>query len=321
MSSSLCLRDLTVVYEGGADVTALRGIDLDLQSDERVGVVGESGSGKSTLAAVLLGVLPESARVSARTATWDGRPLFEPMAHLAGRELGFVVQNPLDALDPLMTLRAHFKEMISVHRSEERRHADEIGETLLAELGLEPAREMLRRYPFELSGGMRQRLMLALALAADPKMLILDEPTTALDTVTQRRLLDMVQRLADERGIGLMLITHDLAILHGITTRLMVIYRGTIVEEGPTERLLTAPSHPYTAALLRCVRDVERAPEQPFSTIPRPEQVPPRNLCVFLGRCPNAYDRCSAEPPGFHVTANGRSRCHLVVDATRRATA
>jgi peptide/nickel transport system ATP-binding protein len=309
-----------VVYEGEG-VEALRAVDLDLASDERVGVVGESGSGKSTLAAVLLGILPANARVSSTQATWDDRPVFDVRTRLAGGEIGFVVQNPLDSLDPLMTVRSHFREMVGVHLPGERGRVDEIAESLLARLELDPPREMLHRYPFELSGGMRQRLMLALALAAEPKMLILDEPTTALDTVTQRRLLDVVRGLADERGIGLLFITHDLAVLRGITSRLIVVYRGVIVEEGPTERLLSAPSHPYTAALLQCLRDIEEAPERPFSTIPNAELPPPRELCVFLGRCPRSFGRCEREAPGFHPTADGRSRCHLSDPAEWQATA
>ncbi len=312
MPSKITLGDLTVTYDGGTDgAPALREVSLLVTSSERIGIVGESGSGKSTLAATLLGALPGSARVRVREATWDGAPIFRTRAGLAGRRIGFVAQNPLQALDPLMSVRGHFKETLATHRPERLPELRAVASALLDDLELRPAAELLGKYPFELSGGMRQRLMLALALAAEPEMLILDEPTTALDTVTQKRLIEVVQRLVEERQLGLWFITHDLALLATITDRLLVMYGGMIVEEGPTSGLLHRPHHPYTAALVECLQPGTDATAR-FATIANAEFEAPPHLCVFLGRCTRAIERCFVEAPTEAATPGGKSRCHLV---------
>lgn len=311
MPSEITVSGLTVSYDGGTDgVPAVREVSVQANSSERIGIVGESGSGKSTLATTLLGALPGNARVRFRQATWGGAPIFGSGTSLAGRRIGFVAQNPLQALDPLMSVRGHFKETLATHRPDRVPDLSEVAATLLDDLELRPARELLKKYPFELSGGMRQRLMLALALAAEPEMLILDEPTTALDTVTQKRLIEVVQRLVEERQLGLWFITHDLALLATVTDRLLVMYSGVIVEEGRTARVFREPHHPYTAALVECMQQGGDAKAR-FATIPNAEFVPPPRLCVFLGRCTRAIDRCYVDTPEETPTSDGMSRCHL----------
>ena len=231
----------------------LRGVSLKVGPGEVLGVIGESGSGKSMTALAIMGLLPEGARM-AGAVRLGGRDLLSlgeaEMCRVRGREVSMVFQEPMTALNPLQTIGAQVAETVRIHDGASRREAREIARATLDRVGLPEARFGLGRYPHELSGGQRQRVVIAMAIALRPKLLIADEPTTALDVTTQAQILDLLQRLVDEDGLGLMLITHDLAVVADVADRLAIMRAGAVVESGPTRGVLREQHHPYTRALL-----------------------------------------------------------------------
>jgi ABC-type dipeptide/oligopeptide/nickel transport system ATPase component len=263
MSSSkpplLSLRDLRIAFQGaGAQrVEAVRGLDLDLQQGESVAVVGESGSGKSAMALSLARLLPEpAAQIQAQRMEFEGRSIPAmnevQLQSLRGAGIAYVFQEPTTSLNPVLRVRTQLVEALRLHRPQ---LADPRAEALhwLERVGITEAASRLEAYPHELSGGMQQRVMIAMALCCRPRLLIADEPTTALDVTIQRQILDLLIELRRELGMSMIFITHNLAIVREVAQRVMVMWRGEVVETGTVEQVLGQPTHPYTKALLHCV--------------------------------------------------------------------
>ena len=305
------VRDLQVrlAGRGGATLHALRGIDLRLDRGECLALIGESGSGKTLTALAVMGLLPEGARATGRIAL-DGRDLLtldeDAWCGLRGRRVAMVFQEPLTALNPLQRVLAQVMEPIRLHRlAPDRATARQRALTLLARVGLEERQACA--YPHQLSGGQRQRALIAMALAAEPELLIADEPTTALDARLRVQVLELLRELVAERGMGLLLISHDLALTARRVDRLLILYGGRVMEQGAAADLLAHPRHPYTQALWAARPRLGAGRDQPLhplkGNVPALAQL--GDGCPFAPRCPLATARCAAEPPGF----DGRLAC------------
>ncbi len=294
---------------GGASLHALRGVDLRLARGESLALIGESGSGKTLTALAVMGLLPDGAEAGGRIA-FDGRDLLalgeDGWRGLRGRRIAMVFQEPLTALNPLQRVLSQVMEPLLIHRlMPDRAAARERATSLLARVGLDD--RQARAYPHQLSGGQRQRALIAMAIAAEPDLLIADEPTTALDARLRVQMLDLLRELVAERGMGLLLISHDLALTARRVDRLAILYGGRVMEEGAAAGLLEHPRHPYTQALwaarprLGAGRDQALHPLK--GNVPALAQL--GDGCPFAPRCPLATTRCAAEPPRF----DGRLAC------------
>jgi oligopeptide/dipeptide ABC transporter ATP-binding protein len=303
------------------DVSTARGplrlvesFDLSLFAGDRVALVGESGSGKTVTARAIMRLDP-SVRVSGsvRLAGSELLSLNErAMARVRGRSIGMVFQDPMEALNPLQTIGEQVAEPLQI-RGVRRRDAWEQARLLLEELGVPHAAERMRAYPHEFSGGMCQRVGLAMALIGDPDVLIADEPTTALDVRVQKQVLALLDEVTRRRRVAVLLITHDLAVVAGFAARVVVMYAGRKVEERPTRALFESPAHPYTAALLKALPRVDRFTHRldPIPGFPPTPLTRPTG-CAFHPRCPLALDVCSHETPVLaHLSGGGSVACHL----------
>jgi oligopeptide/dipeptide ABC transporter ATP-binding protein len=308
----LAVEDLRVEFAARRPVRAVRGLSYVIGPGESLGLVGESGSGKSVSALSILRLLPERvARITAGRAVFQGRDLLSlsraDIEDIRGDRVAMVFQDPLIYLNPVLTVGEQVAESLERHRGLTRREGLDRAEALLRQVGIPNARQRLADYPHQFSGGMRQRAMIAMALACDPSLLIADEPTTALDVTIQAQILDLLQSLRDEKRMALLLITHDLGVVAGITDRIAVMYAGRIVETGPTEAILAAPRHPYTAGLLRSLPRLDRPRQAALTPI---EGSPPDLAsdlvgCPFRPRCGRALDRCATEYPPLEPIATG----------------
>lgn len=318
----LSIRNLSLefpVWKGA--LHALEDVTIEVRAGEIVGIVGESGCGKSVTAMATMRLLPEDAyRVTSGALTLLGQDMIAAtetdLRQMRGSGAAMIFQEPLTALNPTRRIGTLMIEVIRAHRkipkSEARAHAIE----LLRQMRIADAEAVLRRYPFELSGGMRQRIVIALAFANDPKIVIADEPTTALDVTVQRQVLTLLQNRARDVGAAVMLITHDLGVVSEYTDRVYVMYAGKVAESGPTERVLSAPRHPYTRALLAAGPEAV-APKAPLAaisgTLPDLRETIPG--CRFAGRCAYAQDRCRASAPPLNATGGDQSvACWLSSD-------
>ncbi|MBL8482725.1 MAG: ABC transporter ATP-binding protein [Rhodocyclaceae bacterium] len=294
-------------------VRVLQGVDLDVHGGETLALVGESGSGKSTLGLALMGLLEPHAAVSG-SLRLDGRELLAcseaEWRRLRGAAIAMVFQDPMQTLNPVLRVETQMVEAVRAHRDVTRAAARETARAALERLGLRPASLRLRAYPHELSGGQRQRVVFATALLNRPGLVIADEPTTALDNTVQAELLALVRAEVQAGGTALIWITHDLAVVAGIATRIAVMYAGNIVETGPAAAVLGAPAHPYTRALL----DARPENSAPGSRLPAIGGQPPAAGalpagCPFHPRCPQARERCRREAPGVTETGARALRC------------
>ena len=310
----LKLDGLTVeIGDRDNSVRLVDGVSFTIRKGERVALVGESGSGKSVTAQAIMR-LNSRVRLSGRI-DFDGTDLLglspRRMTGLRGSGMGMVFQDPMSSLDPLMTIGDQVAETLRI-RGVSKREARRRALDVLDELKVERAAERLNSYPHEFSGGMRQRVVLAMALVGEPQLLIADEPTTALDVRVQERVLDLLDEISRQRGLAVLLITHDMGIVAGFADRVMVMYSGRIVEENNAERLFSQPAHPYTAGLLEAVpradRTVERLPS--ISGAPPLPAARPSG-CHFNPRCGQVMDICRAIAPNETPIAGGRVRCHL----------
>jgi len=281
------------------EVKALDGVSYHVNEGESVAIVGESGSGKSTGVMALLRLLPENGRILGGKAIFRGRDLLQlseaELRRVRGGEIGFVFQNPLTALDPTMRCGAQIAEGIMWQRRGNSRAAMQKALALLRDVGIPAPEVRAKNYPFEFSGGMRQRVMIALALSCGPALLVADEPTTSLDVTIQAQIMDLLNRMKQTHGMSTILITHDIAVASGFADRLIVMYAGRIAEIAPTAELLTASRHPYTQGLLANARmrrgELSIIPGQP------PDMVSPPSGCRFHPRCPHAVEICEQQPP------------------------
>ena len=319
----LQLQGLSVDIEtptGRAEI--LRDLDLVLAPGERLGIVGESGSGKSMLALSIMGLLPERAEIRG-SLQFSGEDLLladEPrLCALRGRQIAMIFQEPMTALNPVQPIGTQVAEGPRLHFGLGRREAMERAETLLARVGLPREKLSPRLYPHQLSGGQRQRVVIAIALAAEPALLIADEPTTALDVTIQVGILDLIVELAEERDMGLIMISHDLGVIGRTTERMAVMYAGRFVEMGKTAHLLSSMAHPYSRGLYRAMPQHAPRSDQPARRRPRlmtikgtvPDPRSPISGCAFAGRCSHIETDCRTSVPrladfgpGHHVACH-----------------
>jgi oligopeptide/dipeptide ABC transporter ATP-binding protein len=311
------VEDLAVSFRTDrGEVEALSGVSLGLDEGEVVGVVGESGCGKSLTALAIMGLVPTPpGRITRGRIAFAGRDLLgldeTAMTRIRGEQIAMIFQEPMSALNPVFTVGEQVAEVLRVHQGLGRAAARERAAGLLARVGIPDPGRRLGQYPHELSGGLRQRIMIAAALACRPKLLIADEPTTALDVTIQAQILALLADLQREFGMATMLITHDLGVVAQVVRRVVVMYAGKVVEEGPVEAVFERPSHPYTAALMRSIpalaEGVSRLPAIP-GTVPAPGSWPPG--CRFAPRCVHAMPACEAGVPPLHAVAPGhRAAC------------
>jgi oligopeptide/dipeptide ABC transporter ATP-binding protein len=309
------VRDLRVSFAGeGGELPAVRGVSLRLCEGETLALVGESGCGKSVTALAVMRLLDANARISG-TLRFRGRDLGalsdEAMRGIRGAEIGMIFQEPMTSLNPVFRIGDQIGEVLELHRGLDRAAAGRAAVELLARVRIPDPARRAEQYPHELSGGMKQRVMIAMALACDPALLIADEATTALDVTIQAQILELLRALQEESGMAILLITHDLGVVAQFAARVAVMYAGEIVEEAPVRQLFRTPLHPYTRALLRAlprpgVRGRLGAIE---GTVPSPRELPPG--CAFSARCGEVLARCAGEPAPL-VTPDGRSvRCWL----------
>ncbi len=318
MTMLLAVRDLRVSFPGATGpVYPVDRVSFELARGETVALVGESGSGKSLTGMALLNLVPAPGEVApGSSVSLEGTEILklrgEPLRRIRGARIGMVFQDPLASLNPVISVGDQIRETIQAHLPLGRREARTRAEALLAEVGLAGTPEGYQRYPHQLSGGMRQRVMLAIALAAEPDLLIADEPTSALDVTVQAQILTLLEGLRRARGLTVLLITHDLGIVAGRTDRVLVMYAGRIVEAAPTAELFAHPAHPYTAGLLGSLPRL-RGPRQPLRPIPG--QVPsPGDWpagCRFHPRCAKSFAPCREEPPIVEVAGGHHMRCWL----------
>ena len=313
----LAVEDLRVRFKTQRGlVHAVNGISFDVRPGETLGLVGESGCGKSVTALTTMGILPRAARIASGSIRLDGRELLglseRQWRRVRGKEIAMIFQDPMTSLNPVLTVGAQLREAIEEHLDLDRKAATRRAVELLEQVGIPSPADRLRNYPHQFSGGMRQRVMIAIALACEPKVLIADEPTTALDVTIQAQILDLLRDLVADRGTSLVLITHDLGVVAGMCERVKVMYAGTLVEEGSASELFAAPRHPYTLGLLQSVPRLDAGRKQPLRPIPGA----PRNMlsepvsCPFAPRCRNRLDRCDAELPQLERLDTGqRAAC------------
>ena len=309
----LDVEDLTVAFPGGG--TPVAGVSLRIRRGEIVGVVGESGSGKSLTALAVAGLLPPSATMTATRADFlghDVRALDDRARRsLLGTSLAMVFQDPMSSLNPALRVGRQVAEVAEVHLGASRAQADEDAVAKLAEVRIAAPGVRAKQHPHQFSGGMRQRVMIAMGLVAQPRLLVADEPTTALDVTVQRQVLALLRRVRDEHGAAVLLISHDVAVIAELCERVVVMYAGRVVEEGPVAEVLARPAHPYTRALVDSVPDMTTSRSQPLMTItgrpPDPTARP--DGCPFAPRCPRAEMRCSAQEPPLVTVAGTRAAC------------
>jgi oligopeptide transport system ATP-binding protein len=298
----LRLSELRVQFgTGDAAIPAVRGVDLEVRPGETLALLGESGSGKSVTARAVMGLTGPTAKVEAAEMLLDGVDLLtapaEQLRRMRGDKVTMVFQDALSALNPVLSIGDQIAELFRLHRGTSRRAArGEVAE-LLAAVGIPDPARRARDYPHQFSGGMRQRILIAMAIALRPRLLIADEPTTALDVTVQAQILDLLMKLRDEMNLSILLITHDLGVACEVADRLAVMYHGRIVETGPAAEVLGAPSHPYTAALLKSVPSAARQEELAViaGSPPPPQSVHPG--CPFAPRCTWRIERCVEERP------------------------
>ncbi|HET7881728.1 MAG TPA: ABC transporter ATP-binding protein [Acetobacteraceae bacterium] len=326
MTSVLEAANLRVTF--GASVAAVRGVSLVVNRGETHCLVGESGCGKSVTALALMGLLPRTALRSADILRFHDHDLTRlserGMARLRGDRLAMIFQEPMTSLNPAYTIGSQMAEVVERHRSVSRAAAFERAAELLERVGITAPGMRLRQYPHQLSGGLRQRVMIAMALMCDPELLIADEPTTALDVTVQAQILRLLQTLQRELGLSLLLITHDLGIVARMADRVSVMYAGEVVESAPAAELFSAPTHPYTRGLLRCIPvpgSVRR--DRELGSIPGvvPRIAPGFVGCAFRDRCAHAMPECARSVARQQAGETHDYLCRLPSDWTRAEAA
>ncbi len=322
----LDIRDLRTVFPGPrGELAAVDGLELGVLAGEVLGLVGESGCGKSVTALSVLGLVTPPGRVAGGQVLFQGQDLLglppAGLRRLRGASISMVFQEPMTSLNPVFTVGRQVAELISAHRDVSPQASWQAAVEMLAKVGIpEPARRA-RSYPHQLSGGMRQRVMIAMALALSPRLVMADEPTTALDVTIQAQILDLMRRLQEETGASILLITHNLAVVAQTAHRLAVMYLGRLVESAPVGEIFARPLHPYTEGLLACLP--ARAPGRGLrlptipGIVPALEDLPPG--CTFSDRCPRRFAPCQEAEPALVEVAPGHGvRCFLHHDQARQ---
>ncbi len=297
-------------------LTAIDDVSLSIAPGEVLGVVGESGAGKSITGTAIIGLLEPPGRIAAGEILLEGERIdnlpAEAMRKIRGRRIGAIFQDPLTSLNPLYTVGRQIIETIQTHLPLDATQARERAIELLKEVGIPAAERRIDHYPHQFSGGMRQRVVIALALCANPRLIIADEPTTALDVSIQAQIITLLKKLCREHGTAVMLVTHDMGVIAETADRVAVMYAGRLVEVGPVQDVIHKPQHPYTAGLMGSIpaigQEVERLP-QIEGSMPRLTAIPAG--CAFNPRCPKAFDRCRAERPELMAAGSTQAACWL----------
>ena len=319
----LSARDIVVEFDVRDRVlTAIRGVSLDLVEGEVLALVGESGSGKSVLTKTFTGMLEENGRVASGSINYRGQDLTKLKSHqdwapIRGAKIATIFQDPMTSLDPIKTIGSQIVEVIVKHQGKSAKEAKKMAIDYMDKVGIPDAEKRFNEYPFQYSGGMRQRIVIAIALACHPDVLICDEPTTALDVTIQAQIIDLLKSLKEEYGFSVIFITHDLGVVSELCDTVIVMYNGHIVEKAPTADIFREPLHPYTQGLLSAIPRITKE-RKPLSTIEGmvPNPVERIKGCRFWPRCPKACDRCrKEEPPVFSVGEDRQVRCWLYAQA------
>jgi len=297
-------------------LTAIDDVSFDIAPGEILGVVGESGAGKSITGTAIIGLLEPPGRIAGGEILLEGQRIddlpAEPMRRIRGRRIGAIFQDPLTSLNPLYTIGRQLVETIRTHLPMGEAEARSRAVELLREVGIPAAERRIDHYPHQFSGGMRQRVVIALALCAGPRLVIADEPTTALDVSIQAQIITLLKRLCREHGTAVMLVTHDMGVIAETADRVAVMYAGRLAEIGPVQDVIHHPRHPYTAGLMGSIpaigQEVERLP-QIEGSMPRLDAIP--RGCAFNPRCPKAFDRCREERPDLLPAGATRAACWL----------
>lgn len=325
-STLLDIADLKVSFGyGAAERVAVRGVSLTIDRGETVALVGESGSGKSLTSLAILALTPPGSHISADRVVFDGEEISalseRRLRDIRGRKIAMVFQDSMSSLNPVLTVGRQIKQVLRRHRGLKGAAADRRSEELLELVEIPDPRRCVGQYAHQLSGGMQQRAMIAIALAGEPSLLIADEPTTALDVTLQAQVMELLGRLQSELNMAMLFISHDLAVVANVAHRVNVMYAGRIVESADTTTLFREPAHPYTQGLLRVVRDLEST--STVDLVPIQGQPPSIGAlpagCSFSPRCPVAFDRCSVERPLLKEYQPGHdAACHIAgVDAMK----
>jgi peptide/nickel transport system ATP-binding protein len=318
----LSVEDLRVVFtrRGEKSTVAVDEVSFDIRRGEHLGLVGESGSGKSVTSLAIMGLLPARGAEVSGKAVFDGEDLLTTssrrMREVRGRDIAMVFQDPMTSLNPVVTIGTQISEVIRSHRQVDKSEARERAVDLLGKVSIPDPARRLKEYPHQLSGGMRQRVLIAIALANEPRLLIADEPTTALDVTIQAQILEILKAVVVETGSALIMITHDLGVVAGLCDTVHVMYQGRVVESAARRPLFATPRHPYTGGLLASVPRLDTPRGGKLLPIPgSPTDVLPWTQgCAFVPRCPNSIDVCSEHPPALEPEGDRSLRCYNPLD-------
>jgi oligopeptide/dipeptide ABC transporter ATP-binding protein len=332
VTTTLAVRDLTVRFRTGQSVVhAVNGVGFSVDRGQTIAIVGESGSGKSVTCLSVLGLLPSTAEVSG-SVRLEGRELLTlreaEARRVRGKDIGLVYQDPMAALNPVRTIGAQVCEPLRLHLGMGRRAARNRAAELLATVGIPSPERQLRSYPHEFSGGMRQRVVIAMAIACEPKVLLADEPTTALDVSIQAQILELLKSLTTELKLSLVLVSHDMSVVAGLADEVLVMYAGLVAEQGDALQVFEHAAHPYTRGLLNSIPDATPDPDAPLLGIPGqpPDMRTVPDGCPFMPRCSYAFDKCAQRPPLDALAGDHSAACWLAgevdhAEQTRRGTA
>ena len=321
----LAVEDLRVTFtrHGEEPFTAVDGVSFDVRPGQTVGLVGESGCGKSVTSLALMGLLPQRGNTVEGSATYEGVDLLglppQDMRDRRGRDIAMIFQDPLSSLNPVVPIGIQVTEVMERHRGMKRKDAMPQARDLLERVGIPDPHARLKNYPHQLSGGMRQRALIAMALACEPRLLIADEPTTALDVTIQAQILALLKELVEETGTALIMITHDLGVVAGLCDEVNVLYAGRIVERGDRHSLFAQPRHPYTAGLLHSIPRLDAPRGEKLNPIPGSvnDNLPWHSACAFAPRCPHRIDVCTEKTPQWEIEHGGRGlRCFNPVEVS-----
>ncbi|MGL6168355.1 MAG: ABC transporter ATP-binding protein [Fusobacteriaceae bacterium] len=309
----------TSFFIESGEVQAVRGINFSLNKGEAIGIVGESGSGKSVTMLSILNLLEKNAKITADTLNFNGLDLLskekKQMRSLAGKEIGMIFQDPMTSLNPLFTVGNQIMEPLLIHEKLSKKQAQQKAIDLLKLVEISNPEKRLEQYPHELSGGMRQRVMIAIAMGCSPKLLIADEPTTALDVTIQAQILELMSTLKEKTNTSIILITHDLGVISSMCSRIIVMYGGTVVEEGTTEEIFYSPKHPYTWGLLNSLPKITENKKEKLIPIPGspPDLLNPPKGCPFTERCSCAMRICKEHIPDLkELSDTHKSACWML---------
>jgi peptide/nickel transport system ATP-binding protein len=317
MNALLEVRGLTTEFHARrGTVHAVNDVSFAVNPGEIVGIVGESGSGKSTAVRSLIRLVTPPGEVTAGEVFLNGEDIFSmsrnQVRELRGRRVGFVAQNPFGALNPVFRIEKQFRNVVRAHRDASKQEVRELATGLLKATGIPDPARVLQGYAHELSGGMAQRVVISMALSLDPDLLIADEPTTALDLTVQRQILDTMQSLVRGAGRSMLLVTHDLGVVATYCDRLIVMYAGKVIEQGPTGMVFRNPRHPYTAALIRAVPGSGEKPVALRGSVPDLIDYPVG--CPYRARCARAVDRCGSDAPDIAAYGERSVACHAPLE-------